>query len=162
MWVNGENYVDPQTTSWEGIDKHKLMTNWSHGNIFRVTGPLCGGIQRSPRNSPHKVQWRGALIFFHLYLNKQLSKQSRHWWFEYPTCSLWRNCNVMGMLYFRSSNCSDKYVCRCHIVFGGPEEVVQEKISLNLPKQALTKWAHIDRRYFHVHFIDKIPLLIWN
>ena len=27
---------------------------------FRVTGPLCGN---SPVNSPHKGQWRGALMF---------------------------------------------------------------------------------------------------
>ena len=30
----------------------------SNGNIFRVTGP-----SRSPANSPHKGQWRGALMF---------------------------------------------------------------------------------------------------
>ena len=34
-----------------------MMTS-SNGNIFRVTGPLC-----SPVNSPHKGQWRGALMF---------------------------------------------------------------------------------------------------
>ena len=34
-----------------------------NGNIFRVTGPLVRGILRSPVNSPHKGQWRGALIF---------------------------------------------------------------------------------------------------
>ena len=32
----------------------------SNGNIFRVTGPLCGEF---PVNSPHKGQWRGALMF---------------------------------------------------------------------------------------------------
>ena len=32
----------------------------SNGNIFRVTGHLCG---RSPVNSPHKGQWRRALMF---------------------------------------------------------------------------------------------------
>ena len=35
-----------------------MMTS-SNGNIFRVTCHLCG----SPVNSPHKSQWRGALIF---------------------------------------------------------------------------------------------------
>ena len=34
----------------------------SNGNIFRVTGPLWG-IHRSSVNSPHKGQWRGALLF---------------------------------------------------------------------------------------------------
>ena len=64
-----------------------MMTS-SNGNIFRVTGHLCGeftghrwhddvikwkhfprywpfvrGIHRSPVNPPHKGQWRGALLF---------------------------------------------------------------------------------------------------
>ena len=41
-----------------------MMTS-SNGNIFRVTGHLWRnrGIHRSPVNSPHKGQWRGALMF---------------------------------------------------------------------------------------------------
>ena len=34
-------------------------------------------------------------VFFDLRLNKQLSKQSRHQWFEMPLCSLWRYCNEL-------------------------------------------------------------------
>ena len=39
----------------------------SNGNIFRVSGYLCGeftGPHRSPVNSSHKGQWRGALMFY--------------------------------------------------------------------------------------------------
>ena len=37
---------------------------WYHQmKHFRVIGPLCGGIIRSPVNSPHKGQWCGALMF---------------------------------------------------------------------------------------------------
>ena len=36
---------------------YTMMTS-SNGNIFRVTDPLCGEL-----NSPHKGQWRGALMF---------------------------------------------------------------------------------------------------
>ena len=36
----------------------------SNGNIFRVTGLLCGETHRSPVNFPHKGQWHGGLIFF--------------------------------------------------------------------------------------------------
>ena len=43
----------------------KMMS--SNGNIFGVTGPLLGesirGNHRSPVESPHKGQWRGALCF---------------------------------------------------------------------------------------------------
>ena len=32
-------------------------------------------------------------VFFDLRLNKRLSKQPWGWWFETPSCSLWRQCN---------------------------------------------------------------------
>ena len=38
-----------------------MMTS-SSGNIFRVPG-LCAGNSPVPENSPHKGQWRGALMF---------------------------------------------------------------------------------------------------
>ena len=73
-----------------------MMTS-SNGNMFRVTGFSAGdwwlrGIHRSSVNSPHTGHWRGALMFP---LNKRLSKQSRRRWFETPSCSLWRHCNVV-------------------------------------------------------------------
>ena len=46
----------------EDISKHCMMTS-SNGNIFRVTGHLCGvftGLWWIPRT---KSQWRGALMF---------------------------------------------------------------------------------------------------
>ena len=32
-------------------------------------------------------------VFFDQCLNQRLSKQSRRWWFETPSCSLWCHCN---------------------------------------------------------------------
>ena len=32
-------------------------------------------------------------VFFDLRLDKRLSKKSWGWWFETPSCSLWRHCN---------------------------------------------------------------------
>ena len=45
-------------------NKYVMMTS-SNGNIFRVTGHLCREFtgHRSPVNSPHKGQRRGALMF---------------------------------------------------------------------------------------------------
>ena len=65
---------------------------WKH---FPYYWPFVRGIHRSPVNSSHKNQWRGALMFsFICALNKRLSKQSWGWWFETPSRSLWRHCNV--------------------------------------------------------------------
>ena len=69
-----------------------LMTS-SNGNIFRVTGPLCGeftGHRWIPSQGPVT---RSFDVFFDLRLNKRLSKQSRRWWFKTPSRSLWCKCN---------------------------------------------------------------------
>ena len=47
-------------------------------------------------------------VFFHLCLNKRLSKQSWGWWFETPSHPLWRHCNVMlaiYILFFSAHDC---------------------------------------------------------
>ena len=83
-----------------------------NGNILCITGPLCReftGDRWIPRtvqlvkgeigakvNFPHKGQWRGSLMSSLICaLNKWLSKQWWGWWFETPSCSLWRHCNVV-------------------------------------------------------------------
>ena len=46
-------------------------------------------------NSPHWGQWRGALMLYLIctWIKAWLSEQSWGWWFETPSCSLWRHCN---------------------------------------------------------------------
>ena len=63
--------------------------------------PFVWGIRRSPVNSPHKGQWRGALIFSlnWAWTNEWMGKQSRRWWFETPSRSLWRHCNASGTIW---------------------------------------------------------------
>ena len=56
---------------------------------------LCVGI--SPVNGEFPAQRpvaRSPYVFFHLCLNKRLSKQSQGWWFETPSRSLWRHSNI--------------------------------------------------------------------
>ena len=56
----------PENVSVPWVKTQSRMMS-SNGNIFRVTGPIQGesirGIHRSPVESPHKGQWRGALCF---------------------------------------------------------------------------------------------------
>ena len=68
------------------------MMSSTNGNIFRVTGHLCGGFTGEfPSQRPVT---RNFAVCFDLCLDKRLSKQSRGWWFETPSRSLWRNCNA--------------------------------------------------------------------
>ena len=78
-----------------------MMTS-SNGNMFRVTGFCAGNSPATVGNSPvtgefssHRPVTRSFDVFFDLSLNRQLSKQSRRRWFETPSRSLWRHCNVV-------------------------------------------------------------------
>ena len=73
-----------------------FMMASSIGNIFRVTGLMCGEFTS-------EVPWqkpvtRSFLIFLiDLRLNKRLSKQSRRRWLETLSRSSWRHSNVKNL-----------------------------------------------------------------
>ena len=74
---------------------HYDVIKWKH---FPRYWSFERGIHRSPVNFPHKCQWRVTLVFSLICaLNKRLSKQSRGWWFETPSRSLWRHCNELNL-----------------------------------------------------------------
>ena len=75
------------------LDKsvHDDVIKWTH---FRVTDPLCGDYTGHRWIPPRKPVTLNFYVFFDLRLNKRLSKQSSHRWFEAPSHSLWRFCHV--------------------------------------------------------------------
>ena len=71
-------------------------SRWRHQmeTLFALLA-LCVG--NSPVNGEFPSQrtvTRSFDVFFYLRPNKRLSKQSWSWWFETPSQSLWRHCNV--------------------------------------------------------------------
>ena len=64
---------------------------------------------------------RSCDVFCHLCLNKRLSKQSRGWWFETPSCSLWRHCNgiryLLNTLYGHRVVQSHLYTQWLHLIW---------------------------------------------
>ena len=89
-------YAFTYDVDWICGNMHDDVIKWKH---FPRYWPFVRGIHRSPVNSPHKGQWRGALKFSLICtLNKQFSKQWEHWWFETPWRPLW-HCNAAAMLY---------------------------------------------------------------
>ena len=79
-------------------NSHDDVIKWKHLPHY---WPFVRGIHRLPVNSPHKDQWRGALIcartsswcLLWSALNKQLDKQSTRRCFETPPRSLCRYYN---------------------------------------------------------------------
>ena len=76
-------------SSWPGF----MMTS-SNGNIFRVTGHLCGNSPVPGEFPAQRPVTRSFDVFFDLYLNTPLSKQIWGWWIEMLSHPLWCHCNV--------------------------------------------------------------------
>ena len=70
----------------------------SNGNIFRVTGPLCGEFTGPGEFPTQRPVTRSFDVFFDLRLDKRLNKQSWGWWFETLSCPFWRHRNVGSQL----------------------------------------------------------------
>ena len=81
---------------------------WRHQmETFSALLAICA------RNSPVTGEFpaqrpvtRSFDISFDLHLNKRLSKQSWGWWFETPSCPLWRHCND-------GCEIGHQWACRC-------------------------------------------------
>ena len=69
-----------------------MMTS-SNGNIFRVTGHLCGEFTGPGEFPAQRPVTRSFDVFFDLHPNKRLSKQWWGWWFETQSWPLWRHRN---------------------------------------------------------------------
>ena len=80
---------------------HVSMSWWRHQmETFSALLAICAGNSPVPGEFPtQRPVTRSFDVFFDLHLNKRLSKQSWGWWFETPTRSLWRQCNVCDIKY---------------------------------------------------------------
>ena len=78
------------------------FTWWRHPvETFSALLALCAG--NSPVTGEFTAQrpvTRSFDVFFDLFLNKRLSKQSWGWWFEMPSHPLWRHFNDLNQCPF--------------------------------------------------------------
>ena len=87
----------------------------SNGNIFRVTGHLCGNSPVTGEFPTQRPVTRSLDVFFDLHLNKRLGKQSWDWWFETPSRPLWRQCN--GGQRLQHQLACEKLYCICGRIY---------------------------------------------
>ena len=77
------------------VDFIHIFPWWRHKmETFSALLAFVRAIHRWPVDSPHKGQWRGALMCWWSASQQWLSKQWRHRWFETPSRSLWRRWYV--------------------------------------------------------------------
>ena len=96
IWVSGHQVLFfiylLRNANITGKSSHACLMTSSNGNIFRVTGHLCGEFT-GPRWIPaQRPVMRSFDVFFDPRLNK-LNKQWWGWWFEAPSHPLWCHCN---------------------------------------------------------------------
>ena len=76
---------------------------WRHQiETFSALLSLCAG--NSPVTGEFTAQrpvTQSFDVFFDLCLNERLSKKSWGWWFETPSCPLWRHCNAINACMYR-------------------------------------------------------------
>ena len=75
-------------------EHHISMMTSSNGNIFRVTGHLCGNSPVPGEFPAQRPVTQSFDVFFDLRLNKRLRKQSWGWWFETLSRPWWRHCHA--------------------------------------------------------------------
>ena len=99
-WASNEIHFDKDVVSHPcpifkgGLTKPPfMMMTSSNGNIFRVTGHLCGEFTGHGEFPTQRPVPRSFDVFFGLRLNKRLSKQWWGWWFETLSRLLWRHRN---------------------------------------------------------------------
>ena len=136
---------------------HNMMTS-SNGNIFSVTGLLCGEFTCPGEFLAQRPVTRSFNVFFRLRLNKRLSKQPRGWWFETPPWSLWRQCN--DIFYFSLTmyqrHIVDTLAKSIDYSIYRPDNFSCIKMYITCPNELLT-WHTYRRVLFHgwVGWVDK-------
>ena len=114
---------------------HEDDIKWKH---FRPAGPLWGE-STGDRWIPLT---KASDVFFDLCLNNMLSKQWRRPWFEAPSCSLWRHCNVI-------LKCKQWWLPLC---LGLNQLTILPNINIGSAKQPL-RWMSI---YIPLLFVNMI------
>ena len=133
---------------------------------FSALVALCEG---NPVFSSQRPFTRSFDALFDMSLNIQLSKQSRHRWFETPSISLWRHCyaNVPN-----DSPILDNIICvSCHVDSLLTSLSAVHVIHVGLwpfGSHVLHEWIHLIHwnGSLYAHFLTEIPLnarcrLIW-
>ena len=94
------------TWSLDYYDMLAYVARWRHQmETFSALLAICAGNSPVPGEFPaQRPVTRSFDVFFDLHPNKRLSKQWWGWWFETPSCPLWRHRNEIHASQQRFSN----------------------------------------------------------
>ena len=141
-WLNFRIWVSrrlPNTQTTHAVSLISIIMTSSNGNIFRVTGHMCGNCPVTGKLPAQRPVTQSFDVFFDLRLNERLSKQSWGWWFETPSPPLWRHGNV-GAEYL------------IYVFYLPLHDHVRDKFYLFIPCDQVY-WAQFNRRWLKTHVL---------
>ena len=121
------------------------ITRWCHQTeTFLMWLALCEGNPLVTSGFPSQRPVAQSIdVSFDLHLNKQFSRQSRCWWFETPSCSLWCHCNEPWRIRMLMQPC---------------------RMWVNVSNQSKIMWIITTTKQSttnHMHMQWDIPLNLW-
>ena len=122
---------------------------------------ICAGNSPVPGEFPtQRPVTRGFDVLYDLRPNKRLSKQTRGWWFETLSCSLWRHCNDFTILHMgRSASGSYTHVAYL-LVYKSVIAVEWHNIPLGHCNITLTRKARSGNKYHGLG--EYLAICIWQ
>ena len=93
---NGTDHRHSKSCCDKSSPARRTMISWWHHQMgtFSALLAICAGNSSFTGEFPaQRPVTRSFDVFFHLRMDKRLSKPSRRWWLETPSCSLWRHSN---------------------------------------------------------------------
>ena len=141
---------------------HDDVIKWKHFPRYLT---FVWGIDRSPVDSPHKGQWREALMFslFCAWINSWVNNRDfgdlrRH---ETPWRSLWRQCNVLCCFLFTFLQCQSSnlewYGRINHMNPPRTNHIAMQAMCINEHDDVI-KWKHFLRYWPFVPGIHRSPV----
>ena len=119
------------------------MKLWRHQMVpFSALLALCAGNLPVTGEFPaQRPVTQSFYVFFDLRLNKRLCKQSWGWWFETPSCPLWRHCNKK-----KTTSRTSQFASEPLMRFGTPFQILPHTIAI---------WTHV-----HTYTVGTYNMLV--
>ena len=148
MFINFDHPNNLVSSWW----RHQMETRFLLLALCEGNPLVTGGF---PSQRP--VTWSFG-VFFDLHMNKWLSKQSRHRWFETSLCSLWCHCNdYSGVSVHQHSDNDTPWIAPAHEIWGVIGEFKVYSLSVLSHSIMIQSGAIIGRSIFSEILAKYIP-----
>ena len=148
--------VIPRTILWSLLPRsattthfHDDVVKWKH---FTRYWPFMRGIHRSPVNSPHKGQWREALMFSLIcaWINSSVNNRKA------PSRSLWRHCNIhseLASVWMDHNYTTARRFCRVYMI------IIRKSLRTKFSSRYINMYSQFIS-FLHIDMVQVVGFLL--